>query len=51
MINCKTVWVGYEFGQDLGYAYYLRNILIQEKMLAQAAVRMAAIIQAVSYSK
>ncbi|KAJ2996732.1 hypothetical protein HDV02_006234 [Globomyces sp. JEL0801] len=45
LANCMNVWKGYQKKGEVGLPYYTKNILVEEKMLAQAAVRMAAIIE------
>jgi hypothetical protein len=48
VVNCKYVWPGYKRKFELSGEYYRENIRVEEKMLAQAAVRMAAIIDSLA---
>jgi hypothetical protein len=43
-VNCEFVWPGYKRKFEMSGEYYRNNIKIAEKMLAQAAVRIAAIL-------
>ncbi|KAJ3345327.1 hypothetical protein HDU91_007389 [Kappamyces sp. JEL0680] len=43
-VNCETVWPGYKRKYELSGDYYQAAIKVEEMMLAQAAVRMAAIL-------
>lgn len=47
-VNCLNVWPGYKRKWELSGQYYQDNIKVEEKMLAQAGVRMAAIINFVA---
>lgn len=42
--NCKTVWNGVTRGAELGGVYYELNAPLVERLLAQAAVRIASVI-------
>ena len=50
MVNCQNVWPGYKRKYELAGQYYDQNILVEEKMLAQASSRMAAIIDFIAIS-
>jgi hypothetical protein len=50
MVNCQNVWPGYKRKYELSGKYYDENIFVEEKMLAQAASRMAAIIDFIAVS-
>ncbi len=43
-VNCLNVWPNYKRKYELSGPYYRENILVEEKMLARAALRMASII-------
>lgn len=43
-VNCESVWPKYKRKFELSGDYYRENILVEEKMLAQAGLRMASII-------
>lgn len=43
-VNCANVWPGYQRKFELSGTYYTENIIVEELMLAQAAVRMASIL-------
>jgi hypothetical protein len=47
-VNCKSVWPGYKRKFELSGKYYQDNIKVEEKMLAQAAVRISAILNAIA---
>ena len=43
-VNCLNVWPKYKRKYELSGPYYRENILVEEKMLAKAGLRMATII-------
>lgn len=49
-VNCDSVWPGYKRKYELSGKYYQDNVKVEEKMLAQSAVRMAAILNAIAES-
>lgn len=49
-VNCDSVWPKYKRKYELSGEYYKENVLVEEKMLAQAGLRMAAIIDYIAES-
>ena len=43
-VNCESVWPNYKRKYELSGTYYEENILVEERLLAKASLRMAHII-------
>jgi hypothetical protein len=43
-LNCGSVWKGVKRGAELGGSYYEENAPVVERLLAQAGVRIARVL-------
>ena len=48
IVNCVNVWPDYKRNYEMEGAYYDKNILVAEKMLAQAGVRIANVLSIIA---
>lgn len=50
IVNCVNVWPKFKPNYEMGGTYYDANIVVAEKMLAQAAIRIAGVLSQIAAS-